>query len=134
MAALKDRGYRVTAPRRAIARLLEQKHDGFTIGALSEELPSICRATLYRTIKLFLETGTLCRLVMMDGGYVYSLAQVDHHHHHSVCVGCGSIEEFSTAAIEQVLSDISVEICCQIVDHHLELYVKCGHCPADERK
>ena len=134
MATLKDRGYRVTAPRRTIARLLEQKHDGFTIEALSEELPSIGRATLYRTIKLFLETGMLCRLVMMNGDYVYSLAQVDHHHHHSVCVDCGSIEEFSADAIEQILSDISVEICCQIVDHLLELYVKCGYCPTDERK
>ncbi len=134
MAALKDRGYRVTAPRRAIARHLEQKHDGFTIEGLSKELPSVGRATLYRTIKLFLETGMLCKLVMMDGDYVYSLAQVDHHHHHSVCVDCGSIEEFSAAAVERILSDISVEVCCQVIDHLLELYVKCGDCPADERK
>ena len=132
MAALKDRGYKVTAPRREIANLLEQKHDGFTIEALSKELPSVGRATLFRTIKLFLEAGVLCRLFMMDGTPVYSLAQVDHHHYHSVCVECGSVEEFSIAAIERMLSDITIEICCQVVDHLLELYVRCGFCPADE--
>ena len=134
MATLKDRGYRATAPRRAIADLLEQKHAGFTIEALSEELPSVSRATLFRTIKLFVEAGVLCRLIMMDGASAYSLTQVDHHHHHSVCVECGLVEEFSAAALERMLSDISIEICCQIVDHHLELYVNCGHCPADGGK
>jgi len=134
MGALKDRGYRVTAPRRAIANLLAHRHEGITVETLNQELPSVARATLYRTIKLFLETGVLCRLVMMDGTHVYSLARVDHHHHHAVCVECGSVEEFSAAAVERILSDISAEVCCQVVDHRLELYVNCGHCPADERK
>ena len=133
MAALKDRGYKATAPRRAIANLLEQKQDGFTIEALSEELPSVGRATLFRTIKLFVEAGVLCKLVMMDGSPVYSLTRSDHHHHHSVCVECGVVEEFSIAAVERMLSDISVEICCRVVDHFLEFYVRCGFCPAGER-
>ena len=130
MDALKDRGYRATAPRRAIANLLEQKHDGFTIETLSKELPSVGRATLFRTIKLFLEAGVLCRLVMMDGAHMYSLARVDHHHHHSVCVECGSVEEFSAAVVERMLNDLSAEVCCQVVGHLLELYVRCGYCPA----
>ena len=132
LAVLKDRGYRATAPRKAIANLLEQKHDGFTIEALSKELPSVGRATLFRTIKLFLEAGVLCRLIMMDGAKVYSLAQVDHHHYHSVCVECGLVEEFSIAAVERMLRDISTEVCCKVVDHLLELYVNCGLCPADK--
>ena len=41
MAVLENRGYRATAPRKAVAELLEQKHDGFTVEALSEELPSV---------------------------------------------------------------------------------------------
>lgn len=133
MTALRDRGYRVTDSRRAIANLLEQKHYSFTIEALSKELPSIDRATLYRTVKLFLEMGMLCRLVMMDGNYAYSLPWVDHHHHHSVCVECGSVEEFRADAVERILNNISTEIPGQVVDHLLDLYVRCGHCLADER-
>ena len=50
-----------------------------------------------------------------------------------VCVECGVVEEFSIAAVERMLSDISVEICCRVVDHFLEFYVRCGFCPAGER-
>ena len=77
----------------------------------------------------------LCKLIMMDGTSAYILAQLDHHHHHSVCVECGSVEEFSAATLERMLSNISAEACCQVVDHHLELYVYCGHCrPTRESK
>ena len=52
MAVLEDRGYRSTAPRQAIVNLLERKQSGFTVEEISEDLPSVGRATVYRTIKL----------------------------------------------------------------------------------
>ena len=129
--ALEDRGYKATPARKAIANLLEQKHDGFTIEALSEELPSVGRATLFRTIKLLLDVGLVCNVARMDGARVYSLAMVDHHHH-SVCVECGGVEEFRAANVERLLSAISAEFPGQVIDHRLELYVNCGHCPSDD--
>ena len=59
VAVLEELDYRVTAPRKAIAKLLEQKHDSLTVEGLSEELPSVGRATVYRTIKLLLEAGAV---------------------------------------------------------------------------
>ena len=134
MAALENRGYRVTAPRKAIAKLLEQKHEGFTAEALSEALPSVGRATVFRTIKLFVEAGLVCRVPKMDGAPVYSLAHVDQRHHHSVCVQCGAVGEFEAATIDRALRAIGAEIPGQIVDHHIELYVTCDYCPADGGK
>ena len=131
MAALENRGYKPTARRMAIADLLEQKHEGFTIEALSKELPSVGRATLYRTIKLFLEVGIVCKVATMDGARVYSLSRVDHHHHHYVCVECGAVEEFNAATVERTLNAISAEFRGEVVDHRFELYVNCGHCPSD---
>ena len=132
MAALTDLGYRDTAPRRAIASIVEQKQGSFTIEALAEELPSIGRATLYRTMKLFLEAGVVCKLATMAGSRVYSLSRVDRHHHHSVCVECGAVEEFLPARIEQFLRRIGDEIPGEIVDHRFEIYVDCGHCWSDK--
>ena len=132
MAVLEDRGYRPTARRMAIADLLEQKHGGFTIEGLCREMPSVGRATLYRTIKLFLEVGIVCRVSTVDGARVYSLSRVDHHHHHSVCVECGAVEEFKAATVERILSAVSAEFRGQVVDHLLELYVDCGDCPPDD--
>lgn len=37
MAVLEDRGYRSTAPRRAIVRLLAQKQEGFTVEEICKE-------------------------------------------------------------------------------------------------
>ena len=134
MEALENRGYRATAPRKAIARLLEQKYEGFTVEALSEELPSVGRATVYRTVKLLLEAGVICKLLMMDGARVYSLTRVGHRHHHSICVQCGVVGEFKAATIDRALRAILAEIPGQIVDHHIELYVTCDDCPADRDK
>ena len=128
MAALKTRGYRATAPRKTIAKLLEQTNEGFTAEAISEELPSVSRATVYRTVKLLLEAGVVCKIPMMDGAHVYSLTRVSHRHHHSICVECGAVEEFKAARIDRSLRAMSAEIPGQIVDHHIELYVTCDIC------
>ena len=125
-------GYRSTAPRRAIAELLEQKQDSFTVEELSEELPSVGRATVFRTIKLLLEAGVVCKLATIDGSQMYSLCRVGHHHHHSVCIECGAVEEFRAAAVEQLISAIGAEIPGEVIDHRVELYVICGYCPSDE--
>ena len=57
MAVLGLRGYRITVPRRMIAGLMERKREGFTAEMLCEELPSVGRATVFRTIRLFVEVG-----------------------------------------------------------------------------
>ena len=134
VAVLENRVYRATAPRKAIAKLLEQKHEGFTTEALSEELSSVGRATVHRTIKLFIEAGVVCKLPMMDGAPVYSLTRVGHRHYHSVCVGCRAVGEFKAATIDESLRAIAADIPGQIVDHHIELYVTCNYCRADGGK
>ena len=130
MAVLEELGYRATAPRKAIASLLEQRQGSFTAEALSEELPSVGRATVYRTVKLFLEAGAVCKLATMDGSHIYSLCADGHHHHHSVCTQCGAVEEFRAAAVERLISAISAEIPGEVIDHRIELYVVCGLCPS----
>ena len=131
-AALEDRGYRLTLSRQAIVDLLEQKHEGFTAEGLSEELPSVSRATVYRTIKVLLEAGAICKLATIDGSIVYSVSRTGHHHHHYVCVNCGAVEEFRAAAVERMLRSIAAELPGQVVDHRIELYVACDPCPAGE--
>ena len=134
MAMLEGRGYRVTAPRKAITSLLAQKREGFTSDAVSGELPRVGRATVYRTIKLLLEAGAVCRLAMMDGTQLYSLCGVGHHHHHTVCVECGAVKEIKATAIEGLISEISAGIPGEVIDHRLELYVNCGLCSATGAK
>ena len=134
MAVLEARGYRATAPRKAVAELLQQKQKGFTVEALVDELPSVGKATIYRTIKLFLKEGLVCKFPMMDGASFYSLASISHRHHHSVCVQCGEVGEFEAARIKKLLNDVGAEIPGRIVDHRIELYINCEFCPMEWAK
>ena len=124
MAVLGERGYRSTVPRRMIANLLEQKSEGLTAQALCKELPSVGRATVFRTLKLFLEAGILCKLDTIGGAPIYSLCRGGHHHH-SLCVVCGAVEEFRLATAERLLRTISSDIPGQVVGHRIEIYVDC---------
>ena len=127
LTVLEDRGYRVTRPRRSVIRLLDQKEEGFSAEGICNELPDVGRATVYRTIKLLLEAGVLCKLALPDGAPKYSLARVEHHHH-TFCVACGSVGEFRDTTIERLLRTIGADISGELVGHRMEFYIVCRVC------
>ncbi len=127
MAVLEDRGYRSTNSRRSIVHILEEKGSGFTAEEIGRELPSVGRATVFRTLKLLLEIGVICRLNLPDGAPRYTLSRVEHHHH-TVCVVCGNVGEFRAATIERLMRSLSNEIPGDVVGHRIELYITCDLC------
>lgn len=127
MAILEDRGYRSTVPRRAIVRVIEDMQEGFTAEDVVRKLPTIGRATVFRTLKLFLETGIICRLNLLDGAPRYMLSRVEHHHH-TVCVNCGKVGEFRAATVERLMRIIGDDLSGEIIGHRIELYVVCEQC------
>ena len=124
---LEDRGFRLTKPRRDVATAIEMQPDAFTAEDLCESLPNVGRATVYRTIKLLVDTGALCKLAMPDGAPKYSLARVGHHHH-TVCVRCGKVGDFRDTTVERMLRSLAKEVDGQIVGHRMEVYVDCSDC------
>ena len=130
MAILEDRGYRSTAPRRAIIQVLDGKHEGFTAEEIVNELPGVGRATIFRTLRLLMEVGVICKLNLINGAPRYSLSRVEHHHH-TVCVRCGNVGEFRAATVERLLRTLGDDIPGNIVGHRIELYVTCDQCLED---
>ncbi|MBI4203371.1 MAG: transcriptional repressor [Chloroflexi bacterium] len=133
IATLEDRGCRITSPRRDFIALLERKEGGFSAEELCSELPGVGRATIYRTLKLLLEAGVLCKLAMPDGAPKYTLARFDHHHH-AVCVQCGLVTDFRDSTIERLMRAVGSEVPGKVVGHRLEVYMTCQGClvsPAD---
>ena len=127
MAMLEDRGYRSTAPRRAIVKVVEEKQEGFTAEDVVRELPKVGRATVFRTLKLFLEAGIICRLNLLDGAPRYMLSRIEHHHH-TICIKCGKIGEFRAATVERLIRAIGADLSGEIVGHRIELDVVCQAC------
>ena len=129
MAVLEDMGHRVTQPRRQVLDLLDLKPDGFDAEEISRELPGVGRATVYRTIRLLLDAGVVCKLALRDGTTKYSLARVEHHHH-VVCVRCGTVREFRDSTIERLLRSIGEEVSGEILGHRIEFDILCQDCLA----
>ena len=129
LAILEDRGYRATGSRRDVVNLLAKKLVGFSAEEISSELPGVGRATVYRTIRLLLEAGVICKLALLDGAPKYSLARVEHHHH-TVCVKCGTVGEFRAVTIERLLRAIGDDISGEIEGHRIEFYITCQECLA----
>ena len=99
MAVLEDRGHRSTVPRREVISAIESKVDSFTAEEISDALPAVGRATVFRTIKLLLEAGVLCKRALPDGAPTYVVARIEHHHH----TRCGQVVEFRDATIERLM-------------------------------
>ena len=107
--------------------LIDGKEEGFSAEEICAELSSVGRATVYRTIKLMLETGLVCKVTLPDGAPMYSLSRVEHHHH-TLCVRCGTVGEFRDATAERMMRTIGDDISGEIVGHRMEFYIVCKDC------
>jgi Fe2+ or Zn2+ uptake regulation protein len=128
--ALEDRGLRKTAARTTVIARIENGSDAFTAEQLCRDLPAVGRATVYRTIRHLVDAGALCKLPILDGAPMYSIARVEHHHH-TICSRCGAVGEFRHSTVERVMRSLEKEIDGDIVGHRMEIFITCSSCLAD---
>jgi Fe2+ or Zn2+ uptake regulation protein len=124
---LRDQGFKITSPRNVVIESVAGRDDNFTAEALAAELAPIGRATVYRTLKLLVDQGLVCRLVLGDGSVCYRVSHTAHHHH-LVCVSCGATEDVDLSDVEDVLSRVREATEYDIVGHRLEVYGICPEC------
>ena len=132
LAALEEHGNRITLPRRELTAVLARWTGSFTAEEIIARMPTLGRATVFRTLRLFVNIGILCRTELPDGSPRYSLDGM-HHHHHLVCVACGRIDEFRHPSVERMLRIMAGQI-GEIIGHRLELYHRCQGCMESERE
>lgn len=90
--------------------------------------PNIGYATVYRTLKLFAESGIAREMQFGDGQTRYEHVLEGEHHDHLVCTGCGAIIEFENETIEKLQNDVAAAHGFVITTHKLELYGLCAAC------
>ncbi len=127
LGTLEERGYRSTAPRRSVVRAVAEQKRHFTAEGLYRQLPNLGRATIYRSLKILVETGVLCRVLLEEGDLHYQLSHRGHHHH-LLCVECGASQDLLGCDIEGVLDSSSAHYGFEITGHWLEVYGKCSAC------
>lgn len=95
---------------------------------LKESMPGIGYATVYRTLKLFAESGIAREIHFGDGQTRYEHLHAGEHHDHLVCTRCGAIMEFENETIEKLQAEVARNHGFTIINHKLELYGICSKC------
>ncbi len=118
-------GLRMTDQRRTIAGILQDAVDHPDVEELYNRAasvdPRISLATVYRTVKLFEETGILEKHEFGDGRARYEAADREHHDH-LIDVHSGEVIEFVDPEIEALQERIAAKLGYRLMGHRLELY------------
>ena len=127
----KEKGVRLTEQRRIIAKVISDSKQ--TYGSkdhpdvdelhkrVSEIDNKISIATVYRTVKLFEESGIVEKHDFKGGKARYEQSP-DEHHDHLIDINSGEIIEFVDKDIEKLQNAMAKKLGYKLVDHKLELY------------
>jgi Fur family transcriptional regulator, ferric uptake regulator len=120
-----EKGMRMTDQRRVIARVLSVSEDHPDVEELHRRShaidPHISIATVYRTVRLFEESGILTRHDFHGGRSRYEEAP-ETHHDHLIDMKTGKVVEFVDEEIEALQAAIAKRLGYRLIDHRLELY------------
>jgi Fur family transcriptional regulator, zinc uptake regulator len=140
LAVLKEKGYRITKPRRLVLELLERTAEGlspYEMGdLLRENGQEIDTVSIYRIIETLekhhlvhrlLGSGKLLKCHLEDESHCEK-AQHDHCHHFFICTACGAIQEVHCPNLQEVLAVLEAAQGIHITEHSLELRGQCRAC------
>jgi len=127
-----SKGLRSTRQRDVILDIFLSTHQHVSVEELYLTIkasnPGIGHATVYRTLKLFVEAGLAREILLHDGQTRYEHVLAGEHHDHLVCTGCNSIIEFENETIENLQDQIAALHGFLIKSHKLEIYGLCSTC------
>lgn len=140
---VQDHRLNVTAQREAIVEQFLRTRDHVSIdellGKVRKRQPKVGYATVYRTLKLLVDSGLAVERQFGDGQARYEV--VGDHHDHLICVKCGFILEFEDEEIERLQDKIASRLGnFTVLRHRHELYGLCpkaagdagGYCPREQ--
>jgi Fur family ferric uptake transcriptional regulator len=144
-AYIQDKRLNVTAQREAIVEQFLRTRDHVSIDELLSKVrkrqPKVGYATVYRTLKLLVDSGLAVERQFGDGQARFEV--VGDHHDHLICIKCGLILEFEDDEIERLQDKIAERLgSFTVLRHRHELYGVCpkaagnatGTCPNELRK
>ena len=120
-----SKGVKLTDQRRIIAKVMSECEDHPDVDELYKRVSKIDSkisiATVYRTVKLFEESGILAKHEFKGGKARYEELS-ESHHDHLIDVKTGEIIEFVDDEIEKLQNKVAEKYGYELVDHKLELY------------
>ena len=126
-----SKGVKLTDQRKIIAQVLSKSKEAYGESdhpdvselyiRVSKIDSKISIATVYRTVKLFEESGILTKHEFKGGKARYEELN-EGHHDHLIDIKSGEIIEFVDEEIEKLQKKVAEKYGYSLVDHKLELY------------
>jgi Fur family transcriptional regulator, ferric uptake regulator len=122
---------RLTRQRRAVLEAIGGDGGSFTAVELYDRArarePGLSLATVYRTIDLLKRTDAVRPLAGSERGEYVRCSPG--HHHHLICLTCGSVEETKLCAAPPA-AELQERHGFTAISHELDVYGTCAHCRA----
>ena len=119
------KGVRLTEQRKLVAQVMSNSEDHPDVDELHKRInkldPKISIATVYRTVKLFEESGIVAKHDFKGNKARYEQSPQEHHDH-LIDINTGEIIEFVNQDIEKLQKQVAEKLGYKLVDHRLELY------------
>ena len=119
------KGVKLTEQRKIIAKVMSESNDhpneDELYNRVSKVDSKISIATVYRTVKLFEESGILAKHEFKGDKARYEELN-EGHHDHLIDIKSGEIIEFVDEEIEKLQKKVAEKYGYELVDHKLELY------------
>lgn len=132
---LANNGIRYTRGRQRVVAVLASAGGPLSAAELNDDLaldPPL--SSIYRSLSVLEEAGVLSPHHGARGITRYELAEwLQGHHHHLVCIDCGSVEDVDVAdrhesQVERIVSEISSAASFAPINHALEIEGRCARC------
>ena len=119
------KGVRLTDQRKLVAKIMSESDDHPDVDELHKRVSKldskISIATVYRTVKLFEESGIIAKHDFKGNKARYEQTTQEHHDH-LIDINTGEITEFINDDIEKLQKQVAGKLGYKLVDHRLELY------------
>lgn len=125
---LNEAGFRSGAARRQVIELLEREDCALTALEIDRRLPSVGRASVYRTLEQLEQLHLVHRVDVGGEGVAFERNDPGGHHHHMVCERCGRLIPFSDPALERAIEGIGKRAEFEITAHDVLLRGRCPNC------
>ncbi|MCS7013308.1 MAG: Fur family transcriptional regulator [Chloroherpetonaceae bacterium] len=127
---LRQNDFKATKPRIRILEILDRAQKPLTAAEIHSQLSryKIDLATVYRSLNKLADAGIATRVELGDEFTRFELSRSPVHHHHIVCIDCGTVKEIDLCNLDAIASDISRATGFTHIEHQVVFRGYCASC------
>jgi Fur family transcriptional regulator, ferric uptake regulator len=125
---LDEAGHRSGAARRKVVELLAGEKCAVTALEVDRRLPSVGRASVYRTLERLERLHLVQRVEIGGDAAGYERLDPEEHHHHLICERCERLVPFADRPLERAIEAVAHQVDFEVASHDVVLRGRCADC------